>query len=164
MCGPAARADATLKMMRLARMMGIKAFVGHSFNEADKELVRTFLDHFRALSKANAGFTWDHAEEAEAAPLSEKVLAKIQDKNVFIGVCTRSEYAIAHAALKPAPFSKTTLKTTVNDAHWKTSDWMIQEIGLAVWPAPGSEDTELGVLMELEVGHGETEVYPRVQA
>jgi hypothetical protein len=32
------------------------------------------------------------------------------------------------------------------------------------WPAPGSEDTELGVLMELEGGHGETEVYPRVQA
>ncbi len=34
----------------------------------------------------------------------------------------------------------------------------------SVWPAPGSEDTELGVLMELEVGHGETEVYPGVQA
>jgi tetratricopeptide (TPR) repeat protein len=33
-----------------------------------------------------------------------------------------------------------------------------------MWPAPGSEDTELGALMELEVGHGETEVYPRVQA
>jgi len=32
------------------------------------------------------------------------------------------------------------------------------------WPAPGSEDTELGVLMELEVGHGATEVYLRVQA
>ena len=32
-----------------------------------------------------------------------------------------------------------------------------------IWPAPGSEDTELGVLMELEVGHGETEVYARVQ-
>jgi toxin HigB-1 len=31
-----------------------------------------------------------------------------------------------------------------------------------IWPAPGSEDTELGVLMELEVGHGETEVYTRV--
>ena len=30
--------------------------------------------------------------------------------------------------------------------------------------APGSEDTELGVVMEPEVGHGETEVYPRVQA
>jgi hypothetical protein len=33
-----------------------------------------------------------------------------------------------------------------------------------LWPAPGSEDTELGVLMELEVGHGETEVYAGVQA
>jgi hypothetical protein len=32
------------------------------------------------------------------------------------------------------------------------------------WPAPGSEDTELGVLMELEVGHGEASVYARVQA
>ena len=34
----------------------------------------------------------------------------------------------------------------------------------ARWPAPGSEDTELGVLMELEVGHGETEVHAGVQA
>ncbi|MBN8956063.1 MAG: hypothetical protein J0H17_05690 [Rhizobiales bacterium] len=32
------------------------------------------------------------------------------------------------------------------------------------WPAPGSEDTELGVLMELEVGHGEASVYAGVQA
>jgi hypothetical protein len=33
-----------------------------------------------------------------------------------------------------------------------------------IWPAPGSEDTELGVLMGSEVGHGEAEVYTRVQA
>ena len=33
-----------------------------------------------------------------------------------------------------------------------------------VWPAPGSEDTELGVLMGPEVRHGEAEVYARVQA
>jgi hypothetical protein len=32
--------------------------------------------------------------------------------------------------------------------------------GCPPWPAPGSEDTELGVLMELEVRHGEAEVYP----
>ncbi len=35
---------------------------------------------------------------------------------------------------------------------------------LVNWPAPGSEDTELGVLMEPEVRHGETEVYAGVQA
>jgi type I restriction enzyme, S subunit len=34
----------------------------------------------------------------------------------------------------------------------------------AVWSAPGSEGTELGVLMEPEVRHGEAEVYTRVQA
>ncbi len=33
-----------------------------------------------------------------------------------------------------------------------------------LWPAPGSEDTEFGVLMEPEVRHGEAEVYTRVQA
>jgi DNA polymerase III delta prime subunit len=33
-----------------------------------------------------------------------------------------------------------------------------------VWPAPGSADTELGVLMDLEVGHGETKIYAGVQA
>ena len=32
------------------------------------------------------------------------------------------------------------------------------------WPAAGFEDTELGVLMEPEVGHGTTEVYAGVQA
>jgi hypothetical protein len=32
------------------------------------------------------------------------------------------------------------------------------------WPAAGFTDTELGVLMELEVGHGETEIYSGVQA
>ena len=32
------------------------------------------------------------------------------------------------------------------------------------WPAPGFADTELGVLMELEVGHGNLDIYAGVQA
>ncbi len=35
---------------------------------------------------------------------------------------------------------------------------------LSVWPAPGSEDTKLGVLMEREVRHGASEIYAGVQA
>ena len=31
------------------------------------------------------------------------------------------------------------------------------------WPAPGSEDTKLGVLMEREVRHGAAEVYAGIQ-
>ena len=32
------------------------------------------------------------------------------------------------------------------------------------WPAPGSEDTKLRCLLELEVDHGATEIYSGVQA
>jgi hypothetical protein len=41
---------------------------------------------------------------------------------------------------------------------------LILQMIWADWPAAGSADTELGVLMEPEVCHGETEVYTRVQA
>jgi hypothetical protein len=55
------------------------------------------------------------------------------------------------------------LDTAVPRQCWKVPYEFSRE-GKLFWPAPGSEDTELGVLMEPEVGHGETEVYPRVQA
>jgi hypothetical protein len=42
--------------------------------------------------------------------------------------------------------------------------WVADENEKKVWPAPGSEDTELGVFMEPEVSHGKTKVYTRVQA
>ena len=45
----------------------------------------------------------------------------------------------------------------------RSSEEMTDTI-VALWPAPGSADTELGVLMEPEVCHGEAEVYTRVQA
>lgn len=32
------------------------------------------------------------------------------------------------------------------------------------WPAAGFKDTELGVSMKLEVSHGATQVYARVQS
>ena len=35
---------------------------------------------------------------------------------------------------------------------------------MPVWPAPGFEDTEIGVFMEPEVDHGETKIYAGVQA
>jgi hypothetical protein len=41
---------------------------------------------------------------------------------------------------------------------------VLDMLGADIWPAPGSEDTELGVLMGPEGGHGETTVYAGVQA
>src|SRR6476620_4653398 len=113
-------------------MQGIRDFIGHSFREADKDIVRIFLGQFDNLKKAHgSGFTWDHAEEAEALPLSEKVLAKIKDKNVFIGICTRKERAVEDNKLKKVWWSDE-LKVAEADLLWKTSDWIIQEIGFAV--------------------------------
>jgi hypothetical protein len=42
-------------------------------------------------------------------------------------------------------------------SHSRSSDFMR-------WPAPGSEDTELGVFMGPEASHGKTKVYAGVQA
>jgi hypothetical protein len=111
-------------------MAELRAFVGHSFSEVDANIVRTFLDHFRTLEKnKDIGFTWEHAEEAEARLLSTKVLAKIEGKNVFIGICTRKEYAIDDSRLKR--IWKNVFGKLAN-FQWKTSDWIIQEIGVAV--------------------------------
>jgi RecB family endonuclease NucS len=44
------------------------------------------------------------------------------------------------------------------------ASWIVTLSTREVWPAPGSADTELGVLMEPEVSHGKAEVYTRVQA
>jgi tetratricopeptide (TPR) repeat protein len=108
------------------------AFVGHSFSEQDKDLVRIFCEHFDNLEKAHLNFTWDHAVEAEPAPLSQKVLAKIEGKNVFIGICTRHELAVRDTSLQPGILRKETLSAAKDKFQWKASDWIIQEIGLAV--------------------------------
>lgn len=112
-------------------MDGIKAFVGHSFASGDKEVVNKFLDHFRTLSRAYPGFTWDHAEEADLKTLSEKVLSKIEGKNVFIGICTGRELAVEKGSLSRSILSPK-LRAPQQDFKWKASDWIIQEIGLAI--------------------------------
>ncbi len=62
---------------------------------------------------------------------------------------------------------KETLNSEIN--HLRSENEKLRasqerQLSRAKWPAPGSEDTELGILMEPEVGHGEAEVYARVQA
>src|SRR5947209_13601923 len=113
-------------------MRAVRAFVGHSFGEADKEVVRAFTDHFENLEKANANFSWDHAEDAEPTTLSEKVLTKIQDKNVFLGICTKHERVVKDQHVSRGLLYRDYIRAREADLQWKTSDWIIQEIGLAV--------------------------------
>ena len=64
--------------------------------------------------------------------LSEKVLRLVKDKNVFIGICTGKEHVIQPGKLKSGLIDKTVLIGKRNDYETKMSDWIIQEIGLAI--------------------------------
>src|SRR6267142_2402184 len=112
-------------------MNEIRAFVGHSFAEEDIEVVQKFLKYFSEVSALYPVFTWHHAEDAEPQFLSSKVLSLISECNAFIGICTRKEYAILPGVLATGVWSRTYYKGRNTDFILKTSDWIIQEIGLA---------------------------------
>lgn len=114
-------------------MNQLKAFVGHSFDEEDEKLVKAFLDFFNSIKGMNIGFDWEDAKPAEPKALAEKVLTLTKDKNLFIGICTKREYAIDPSKLiqRTWPY-KDTFCTKKTDLIWKTSDWIIQEIGLCI--------------------------------
>lgn len=107
----------------------VRAFVGHSFTDDDKDVVGKFTDLLDTLKKLNLSFSWVHARAAEPKQLTEKVLALIQDCNLFIAICTKKERVVSTS--QPTQlFKRFVLKP--DDVQWKTSDWVIQEIGLAI--------------------------------
>jgi tetratricopeptide (TPR) repeat protein len=113
-------------------MTQIRAFVGHSFVSEDEAVVRTFLDYFDQMKGALSDFDWSHAKAVEPKELAAKVLKEIEGKNVFIGICTRRERVIDDAKLRPTVFDRGRRSVADADLVWKTSDWIIQEIGLAI--------------------------------
>ena len=64
----------------------LKAFIGHSFDDDDEQIVRKFLDYFDSLK--DMGFAWDHVKKAKAKKLSEQVNEKMEGKDLFIGIFT----------------------------------------------------------------------------
>lgn len=112
-------------------MSRLKAFIGHSFTEDDDVVIRAFLKFFDQIKNMKIGFSWDHAEPAEPKELAEKVLRLIEGKNLFIGICTRKEAAIQSNNLRRGTLRKKILRAEEMNFTFKTSDWIIQEIGLA---------------------------------
>jgi len=108
-------------------MSELRAFVGHSFTKEDEPVVHEFLKFFKTLNGI-IPFTWDHALPAESEDLKTKVLQKIDGKNIFIGICTRKEQVSTGVPLKTI-FGFQVGKSKI---EWKTSDWIIQEIGLSI--------------------------------
>jgi tetratricopeptide (TPR) repeat protein len=113
-------------------MTEIRAFVGHSFAIDDEAVVTAFSKYFDSLSKSKLNFSWTHAEPAEPRALADKVTALLRDCNLFIAICTKKERVIAPTALSATLWPRGYLKGSNRDFAWKASDWVIQEIGLAV--------------------------------
>lgn len=113
-------------------MAQINAFVGHSFAPEDREVVEAFLKFLNQVKGMGIGFTWESAEPAEPKELADKVMGLIHDKNLFIGICTMKEAVIEPAHLQKATFNRRVFKANEQHFTWKTSDWIIQEIGLAI--------------------------------
>jgi tetratricopeptide (TPR) repeat protein len=110
-------------------MEQLKAFVGHSFNKDDEKINRTFFDFFDSL-KDSANLEWDHAEDAQAIGLSEKVKNKMEGKDLFIGIFTRKDKKIEEKKLRNRLRGKKC--GSANDFTWATSEWTIQESGYAL--------------------------------
>jgi hypothetical protein len=112
-------------------MEEIRAFVGHSFASDDAEVVGCFLKYFSQLSNSHPNFSWEHAEAAEPKVVAEKVMSLIADKNVFIGICTKKECVVQPDLLRTRFLNPRQFLIQKDQIYWKTSDWIIQEIGLA---------------------------------
>ena len=112
-------------------MSKLKAFVGHSFTSDDEPLVREFLKFFDQVKNMNIGFSWQHAELAEPRVLAAKVLRLMEGTNLFIGICTKKEAVVVPENLRRGSLNKSILKAREEHFSLKTSDWIIQEIGLA---------------------------------
>lgn len=111
-------------------MKQLRAFVGHSFDDQDQQLVRSFQDYFDSL-KGTIDFEWDHAKRAEPRELCKKVKAKMEGKNLFIGIFTKKDFRIAPDKLEAseAPEKKC---LSDDDLTWVPSNWIIQESGYAL--------------------------------
>lgn len=113
-------------------MSEVSAFVGHSFRQGDQALVERILKFLTTVVDLVPGFSWDHAQGAEPKQVSAKVLEKIEGKNLFIGICTASEYIATAEDIRPVYFRPTLGLITRAHLKQRCSEWITQEIGLAI--------------------------------
>jgi tetratricopeptide (TPR) repeat protein len=110
----------------------IKAFVGHSFASEDDEVVRTILKILTRISEVHPSFEWEDAQHPEPKGVDAKVLKRFEGKNLLIAICTRKERVVAPTALRASRLDKDKLVGDADKFGWKASDWIIQEIGVAL--------------------------------
>lgn len=93
----------------------MKAFVGHSFDNKDAEVVRKIIKHIESLD-----IKWETGEKPQYSGVAEKVKNKIMDNEIFVGIFTCDKKIL----LENGQSNKEGLYTT--------SNWVIQESGFAI--------------------------------
>lgn len=113
-------------------MYSIRAFVGHSFAEGDAVVVNVVLNVLKRIAELHPSFVWEDAAHPEPKGVDAKVLQRFEGKNLFIAICTKKERIVENSALRAPRFQRDKLIGKASDFGWKTSDWIIQEIGVAL--------------------------------
>jgi hypothetical protein len=134
----------------------------------------------RVKTDASQIVYWAERKSTDFSPKGDyvEVFGLLRDRQVIgfalaFYIPEQKLYVVDHVAITPSARSMTAFDRFCDliEGHVKRAgvdvEYGVAEVSMDmndIWPAPGSADTELGVLMEPEVCHGETEVYTRVQA
>jgi hypothetical protein len=93
----------------------VKAFIGHSFDDKDIELVKKIKEHIESLNvKCETG------EKSQYGYVAEKVKNRIIDNDVFVGIFTRDKKILLEN------------REPNKEYFYTTSNWVIQESGFAI--------------------------------
>jgi tetratricopeptide (TPR) repeat protein len=93
----------------------VKAFVGHSFDDKDIDVVRKIKDFIESL-----GIKCETGEKPQYGYVAEKVKNRIIDNDVFVGIFTHDKKILLENG-----------KSNEGD-FYTTSNWVIQESGFAI--------------------------------
>lgn len=119
-------------------MAKISAFVAHSFEDEDKMLIDKFLRYLYSFRRL--GFEWEDAEEAESEGLANKVKAKMEGKNAFVGIFTKkypvdrwfkTRQNLLNILIKVVPCILKP-KSLFRKIKYCASSWIFQESGYAI--------------------------------
>ena len=129
----ALRSISTSIIVNGCTMENLTAFVGHSFSEADESIVASIIKMLNETKQnLNGKFDFETARNAEAKGIAEKVFEKMEDKDLFIGVCTSRERVIDLSAWTRSISSFGFRFISSKQSEMKASDWVIQESAYAL--------------------------------
>lgn len=114
----------------------MKAFIGCSFDEKDKDLVNTIVEFIKSQD-----IECIDAKPAKSKTVDEKIIELIEDCEIFVGIFTCGE-SLCQIQKGTKWFCKPHNKDTI----YTTSNWVIQESGFAL-----GKDRKLILLKENNV-------------